>query len=210
MNHLILIRHAQSEHHIQGLTGGWTDTPLSPLGRAQARNVADHCRQRFAGKPSPFLFSSDLARSAQTAAFVASALGVESRLEPALRELNNGIAAGLTHAEAKRIELPITEPVVDWVPYPEAESWRMMTERVFAVMEWIERACSSTAAVVVVTHGNAGVAVINWWLRLCEPCRQGLSFELDPASISELTINSWRERTIVRINDTSYLKGIDA
>jgi len=207
MNRLILIRHAQSEHHIHGLTGGWTDTPLSPLGRIQARNVADYCRQRFAGQPSPCLFSSDLARAAQTAAYVASALGVESRLEPTLRELNNGIAAGLTHAEAKQIERPMTEPVVDWAPYPEAESWRMMMDRVFAGMDRIARACPST--VVVVTHGNAGVAVIQWWLGLCERCRQGISFELDPASVSELALNSWQERTIVRLNDTSHLQAND-
>ena len=204
MKRLILIRHAQSEHHLQGLTGGWTDTPLSQLGRVQARLLADHCRHRLAGEPSLFLFSSDLARAAQTAEYVAAALNVECRLEPALRELSNGVAAGLTHAAAKRMERPRTEPAIDWVPYPAAESWRMMTERVFAGMERIARACPSTA--VVVTHGNAGVAVIQWWLRLGERCRQGISFELDPASVSELAINPWQERTIVRLNDTSHLQ----
>ncbi len=76
--------------------------------------------------------------------------------------------------------------------------------RVFAGMDRIDRACPSTA--VVVTHGNAGVAVIQWWLRLDEHCRQGISFELDPASVSELAINAWQERTIVRLNDTSHLQ----
>ncbi len=204
MHRLILIRHAQSEHHIQGLTGGWTDLPLSQLGRAQARVLAASCRHRLAGEPSLCLFSSDLARAAQTAAYVAAALGVDVQLEPALRELNNGIAAGLTCDAAKRIELPMTEPVIDWVPYPKAESWRMMNDRVFAGMDRLEHACPSTA--VVVTHGNAGVAVIQWWLRLSERCRQGISFELAPASFTELAINPWQERTIVRLNDTSHLQ----
>ncbi len=204
MKRLILIRHAQSEHHLQGLTGGWTDTPLSQLGRAQASVLADLCRKRLAGEPSLCLFSSDLARAAQTAEYVAAALGIACRLEPALREIGNGVAAGLTHDAAKRIELPMTEPAIDWVPYPEAESWRMMTARVFAGMDRIDRACPSTA--VVVTHGNAGVAVIQWWLRLDERCRQGISFELDAASVSELAINAWQERTIVRLNDTSHLQ----
>ena len=204
MHRLILIRHAQSDHHIRGLTGGWTDTPLSQLGRAQASALAEHCRQRLAGERSLLLFSSDLARAVQTAEYVGAALGVACRLELALRELGNGVAAGLTQEEAKRIELPRTEPAIDWVPYPEAESWRMMAERVFAGMERIDRACPSTA--IVVTHGNAGVAVIQWWLRLCERCREGISFELDPASVSELAINAWQERTIVRLNDTGHLQ----
>lgn len=204
MNRLILIRHAQSDHHLQGLTGGWTDTPLSQLGRVQASLVADRCRQRLAGESQFVMWSSDLLRAAQTAASIADALGIACQLEPDLRELNNGGAAGLTHVEAKRIELPPTEPSIDWVPYPGAESWRMMTMRVFAVMDRLDQACPSTA--IVVTHGNAGVAVIQWWLRLSECCRQGISFELDPASISELAINAWQERTIVRLNDTSQLQ----
>jgi broad specificity phosphatase PhoE len=204
MNRLILIRHAQSEHHVQDLTGGWTDTPLSGLGHAQAGMVADHCRQRLAGEVSLSLFSSDLTRAAQTAGYLAAALGVECRLEPGLRELNNGAAAGLTRAEAKRLELPVTEPAMDWVPYPGAESWRMMVDRVSAAMDRIDRSCPATA--VVVTHGNAGVAAIQWWLRLCESCRQGISFELDAAGVTELALNAWQERMIVRLNDTCHLQ----
>lgn len=202
MNRLILIRHAQSEHHLQGLTGGWTDTPLSPLGRAQASAVAEQCRRGLAGERALCLCSSDLARAAQTAAYVAAALGVACRLEPALRELNNGVAAGLTLDQAQRIERPRTAPALDWVPYPEAESWRMMTQRVFAGLERLDRACPGTA--VVVTHGHVGVAVIQWWLRLGERCREGISFDLAPASVSELALNAWQERTIVRLNDVSW------
>ena len=80
----------------------------------------------------------------------------------------------------------------------------MMTAGVFAGMGRIDRACPSTVAVI--THSNAGVAVIQWWLRLDERCRQGISFELDPARVSELAINAWQERTIVRLNDTSHLQ----
>ncbi len=203
MNRLVLIRHAQSEHHIRKLTGGWTDTPLSQLGRAQAQAVAGSCRELLAHETSLCIVSSDLTRAAQTAAYVANALHLAVQLVPALRELNNGTAAGLTQAEAQHIELPMTQPGIDWVPYPQAESWHMMQERVFAAMDQI--AASRPSTIVVVTHGNAGVVVIQWWLRLCAACRQGVSFELDPASISELTINHWQERTIVRLNDIRHL-----
>lgn len=204
MKRLILIRHGQSEYHICGLTGGWTDTPLTPLGRTQAQAAAERCRQLVAAEPSLCLYSSDLLRAAQTAEYVASALGSKCQLDPALREINNGIAAGLTWEEAKKIEMPPTEPNWDWLPYPEAESWSMMTARVFAGMERLERACPTTA--VVIAHGIAGVAVIQWWLRLEEHARQNISFELDAASVTELGISAYKERTIVRLNDTAHLQ----
>ena len=34
---IIIVRHGQSEHHVRGLTGGWTDTPLTALGHGQRR-----------------------------------------------------------------------------------------------------------------------------------------------------------------------------
>ena len=110
MNRLILVRHGQSEHHILGLTGGWTETPLTPLGRVQAQAAAERCRQLLLDDSSVCLFSSDLLRASQTAAYVAEALRTECRLEPGLREINNGVAVGLTWQEAKQIELPETEP----------------------------------------------------------------------------------------------------
>ncbi len=53
---------------------------------------------------------------------------------------------------------------------------------------------------------HLGVALIHWWLRLSERCRQGISFELDPASFTELAINPWQERTVVHLNDTRHLQ----
>ena len=204
MHRLILIRHGQSEHHIQGLTGGWTDTPLTPLGKVQAQAAAERCRLLVLKDPSLCLFSSDLLRAAQTAAYVTDALQVACTLEPGLREINNGVAVGLTWQEAKKIERPETEPFLHWIPYPDAESWSMMTERVFAAMERLAATCPFTA--IVVTHGIAAVAVIQWWLRLDPRCRQGISFELDAASVTELGTNARRERTIVRLNDTAHLE----
>ena len=208
MQRLIVIRHAQSEHHVRGLTGGWTDTALSEQGRAQAELLARRCGQRFGEETDLHLYSSDLARAAETAGFLSRALGVPVQLEPALREMNNGIAAGLSVEEARRLELPATEPAAEWVPYPGAESWRRMTERVFAGMSRIEERCPGTA--LVVTHGNAGIAVIQWWLRLCQGCRAGISFDLDPASISVFELNAWQERTITSLNDTAHLAAIEA
>ena len=206
MNRLIVVRHGQSEHHVQGLTGGWTDTELTPLGRDQALAAAALCRELLADSPPPHLYSSDLLRAAQTADCVAAVCGWSVVAEPALREINNGVAVGLTWQEAKRIELPLTEPRQHWRTYPGAETLHSMRARVISGMERIELECPLTA--VVVTHGIAAVAVIQWWLRLCEPCSAGVSFELDAASISVLGTNSHGERTIERLNDCGHLVGL--
>src|SRR6266540_5612451 len=95
---LVVVRHAQSEHHVRGLTGGWTDTGLTELGHEQALLLAARLKAELAGAPIT-LYVSDLRRCLETAAPIAQAVGTEIVREPRLREHNNGAAAGLTVAE---------------------------------------------------------------------------------------------------------------
>ena len=104
----------------------------------------------------------------------------------------------------KQVE-SFSSPTDDWIPYSEAESWRMMTNRIFKCMDQLSRNTSPIA--IIVSHGNAGIAIIQWWLQLAESCRSGISFDLDPCSISHLSVNSYGERTIVKLNDTCHLQG---
>jgi len=50
MKPIILVRHAQSQHHVNGLTGGWTDTGLTDLGRRQAAYLVSRLKQELEGK----------------------------------------------------------------------------------------------------------------------------------------------------------------
>ncbi len=203
MKELIIVRHGQSEQHVGDVTGGWTDTAMTELGYRQAHLTA----QRLATgtkERSLRILSSDLVRAAETARIIGEAFGINPTLHKELRELNNGDAAGATLAQAQKMSLPVSHPTIDWVPYPGAESWRMMTNRIFGFMEHVAPQIEQTA--LVVTHGNSGIAVVQWWLRLCEADRSGISFELDVCSITRLTINSWDERTIAKLNDTSHLE----
>ncbi len=202
MKELVLVRHGQSEHLVSDLTGGWTDTPLTATGCEQAERTGKMLRETLDQTPS--LVSSDLSRAAMTAQIIGRCIGGELVMSRELRELNNGMAAGLTKLQAEKIGHPVTTPAVDWVPYPGAESWRMMTSRVFKQLDALAATIDGTA--VIVTHANSGIAVIQWWLRLNEAERAGTSFELDPCSITWLTTNVWQERTIVKLNDTSHLR----
>ncbi|MCS6845218.1 MAG: histidine phosphatase family protein [Caldilineales bacterium] len=93
---LLLLRHGETEWN---LTGRWqgqaADTPLTDLGRQQARIVA----QRLRSYPIQAIYSSDLARAFETAQIVGEALGLAPIPEPGLRESDIGAWMGLTWEE---------------------------------------------------------------------------------------------------------------
>ncbi len=92
-----MIRHGETAWNAEGRVQGQTDTPLSPVGEAQARAVG----AALAGERFAALYASDLARVRQTAAPAASALGLEVRLDAGLRERHYGKFETLTYAEAR-------------------------------------------------------------------------------------------------------------
>ena len=101
-------------------------------------------------------------------------------------------------------ELARTEPAVDWRAYPEAETWREMTDRAAQCMERLARRSSPTA--IVVSHAGSATAVVKWWLRLPEPMQHVVHFEFRPCSVTELVESEWGERVLVRLNDTAHLR----
>lgn len=201
MRELIIVRHGEAEHMVNGLTGGWTDSHLTDLGQRQAR-LTGPCLADLVGDRLFQFYSSDLARAAETAELIAQSLPVGPILVPDLRELNNGEAANLTTEEAAEIANPLTEPLIDWVPYPGAESWRDMSRRVVAFMGSIREGEDLT---MLVLHGGSANAAILWWLGLGIG-EANVSFELDPCSISRFNINRWDERNVVKVNDTAHLR----
>ncbi|MGC8861973.1 MAG: histidine phosphatase family protein [Armatimonadota bacterium] len=203
MEELIVVRHGEAEHMVRGLTGGWTDTPLTEAGRKQALLTGDYLADIVAGR-SVRLYASDLIRAAQTAEIIGESIGVKPILAAALRELNNGKAAGLTVEEAMNVANPPTEPLVDWAPFAGAETWRQMSERVESFLEEISG--TSPEVTILVAHGGSGNAAICWWLRL-EIGQHNISFQLDPCSVSRLNTTRYGERNVAKINDTAHLAG---
>jgi 2,3-bisphosphoglycerate-dependent phosphoglycerate mutase len=91
---VILVRHGQSAAYVEGtpfpLIDGQGDPPLSPLGRFQARQIAE----RLASEPLSALYVTSLQRTHQTAAPLAERLGLRVRVEPDLREVHLGEGEG--------------------------------------------------------------------------------------------------------------------
>lgn len=93
---LILLRHGETEWNLSGRWQGQAaDTPLTALGREQARIVA----RRLRSYPIDAIYSSNLLRAFETAEIVGQALGVAPIAEPALRESDIGAWTGLTWDE---------------------------------------------------------------------------------------------------------------
>lgn len=196
LKQLVFIRHGESVHHVTGMTGGWTDLPLTDHGLRQAEATAAHLATFAQGWP---VFTSDLCRAAGTAAAIARALATTPIPEPLLREINNGAATGLSAEAAQAIARPAParfDP--DWSAYEGGETYRLLASRMSLALASVEAQAADRA--VLVGHGFSGALLIKAWLGIAEATN--LSLRLEPASVSEMCINQWGERQLTRLNAT--------
>jgi probable phosphoglycerate mutase len=91
----LLIRHGESEWNAASRWQGHADPPLSERGRGQARDRA----QSLAKERIDALYTSDLKRAMETAAFLGEVLGKTPIVNARLRELDIGEWEGLVRAE---------------------------------------------------------------------------------------------------------------
>ena len=96
MTTLLLARHGETDWNREGRWQGGSDTSLNERGREQARELAQQLDSVDA------IYSSDLARAAETAAIIAGTLGVEVRVDPRLRERSFGDWEGLNAEEIEQ------------------------------------------------------------------------------------------------------------
>ncbi len=86
MKTLFLIRHGENIWNREHRLGGWTDVPLTPLGRAQAAGL----RPQLAGERFDAVWASDLVRAWKTAELA----GFAPERTPQLREIHFGRLEG--------------------------------------------------------------------------------------------------------------------
>jgi 2,3-bisphosphoglycerate-dependent phosphoglycerate mutase len=188
---IVFVRHGQDE---RGYRGGWSQRGLVPEGHAQAVALAETLRERW--QPLKHLISSDLPRAAETAAPIATALGLAVHDDPAWRETNNGELAGMHNDEAS-VRYPglyFASLAMD-EPYPGGESPRQNFERIAATFR---RLCKQIEAgalpdnVLVVTHGGV-INIVYHLLHGKEWNNKNSSFPAATASIHEITrrSNGW-------------------
>ena len=201
---ILLIRHGQPTHHTEHLTGGWTDSTLTALGRQQMLGVGEGLKIDFATRPKPLLYTSDLRRAVQSAELIAQVLGVqEVKQFHFLREKNNGKAANLTEQEAKKFfRRPPTETALDHANYEGGETRREFFHRVATGMN---KLALGERDIIIVAHKGTIQNIVFWWLGfdIAEIADKKFSVDVRPGSVTALGINHWHEHALFMLNETS-------
>jgi broad specificity phosphatase PhoE len=92
-----LIRHGQTDYNVQHRWQGHMDVALNQAGLDEAQRLAEH----LANAPFTVIYTSDLARAADTAAPLAAKLGLTPIPDARLREIKLGVFEGRTSDEIK-------------------------------------------------------------------------------------------------------------
>jgi probable phosphoglycerate mutase len=205
-NHTTIIyavRHGETEWNLVGKQQGQLNSPLSDAGVKQARLLAEG----LGGREIQVLYSSDLGRALETAGVIGAALGLETQVDPRLRERHLGSLQGLTW-EAFRSRFPEEAARAESgdpdYACPGGESPRERHQRCVAC-------CAELAArhpggrILVVTHGGVVNSLFHHALgiELGQPRR----FSNVNAAINSFSVTGdrWRLDTW---GDISHMRGM--
>ncbi|MBI2706268.1 MAG: histidine phosphatase family protein [Actinobacteria bacterium] len=199
---ILLVRHGESQAHVEGesfrMVDGHGDPPLSEDGREQAERVGE----RLANERIDAIYVTNLRRTAETAAPLADRLGLEPIVEPDMREVFLGEWEGGLFRQKVAERDPIAVRMFQeqrWDVIPGAESSEALAVRVRRAIERIAVAHPDQRVALFAHGGTIGTA-------LCEATHaDSWSFVgSDNGAISHLVITP--DRWILRrFNDTAHL-----
>ena len=159
--YLYLVRHGQSVGNVRGVFYGWSDHPLTDLGREQARQAAEALKEVSFAR----CLSSDMSRAWDTALICAEGRGVTVEAEPRLREQDMGEMEDMPFEEGfARWGDDFPRMLGDWVnvPPPGGEPVARMKERVGAVVdELVDR---GEDALIVAHNGSLSLILSHFGL----------------------------------------------
>ena len=194
---ILLIRHAAHVELGRTLSGRRNDVALSPAGLEQAAILAD----LLGTQPIAAIYSSPRERAWYTARDIAEPHDLQVTIEEGLEEVDFGEWTGRSFAELE------AEP--EWRHWNEArgsarcpggESMAEAAARAVAALESAAR-LHEGRTVVAVSHCDIIRAVLAHYLGL--PLDHVLRFDIEPASVSRLTLGSWGGR-VGSINERLY------
>ncbi len=189
---LILVRHAEVEAPYQRVFGGRIDMGISARGRSQAQALAQFLAVHA---PSPdALYASPMRRVRQTLAPYRDNGAPEPRELAELREVDFGDWTGLTYEQVLERFGVSADAWLDQLcadAIPNAEPSGAYRARIAAVLERILGA-HPQGTVTVFCHG--GVIRMMLALLLDLPFVKTAAFQIDYASVTELSVSAERRR----------------
>lgn len=200
---LLCIRHGQSVANSEGRVQGQLDSPLTDLGREQARALARRLVRE--GWSLPAIHTSDLSRAAETAQILGEALRAPVFPDERLREHDVGILTGLTIAQIEQQNPEITRALQHdpaWSVVPGQESKEVFLQRVVSMLDQIRSSYSQEQAVVVVSHGRTLGMILIHLLGL-DPDRR-IPFRFGNTSLSVVEVYQHRN-LLASLNDLCHL-----
>lgn len=154
----ILVRHGESEGNRDRRFTISTETPLTDLGREQARRAGRHIRRHFTPE---VIVSSPYARARETASIISAELKLPIEIEHDLHERDLGCLKGQSYNALR--ELVRTDPNYDptngWAWKPEGgESYEDVRRRVIVAIQSLRQRYAGRE-IVVVSHGGVMLSV---------------------------------------------------
>ncbi|WP_402463738.1 histidine phosphatase family protein [Isoptericola aurantiacus] len=206
---VLVVTHPEAAHHVDGVVGGQFDSELTAEGRDDAERIAAVLAGRVGVEGSRAVISSDLRRTAQTAAVIGDVLGVEPDLDGRLREKSYGVAGG--RAQSWLDERFVPPPAVgDRLRHHEgvdgAETRLEVACRVYEAMTDV--LARDVDDLVVVTHGYAATFVVAAWIGMPIEAAGHVAFPVCSGSITTLREDPFfHNRAVTAVGETAHLVG---
>jgi 2,3-bisphosphoglycerate-dependent phosphoglycerate mutase len=193
---ILLIRHGESEADILKVHEGRADFSLTELGNRQVSKMAERVKNEFAPE---IIWASTLKRAKETATILADVVGCKINFEDDLMEHNNGVLAGLSFEEAKKIPAP-KYPHESVENGESAIEFRMRMEMIFSR---ILASSTNYQRIAIVAHGGVIHNLLHSYLKL--PIYSDFGFYTGDTGIHLLEMNE-KGRFVKFLNDTNHIK----
>jgi probable phosphoglycerate mutase len=195
---LVLVRHGVTAHTGPLLSGRMPGIDLSDKGIEQAQAAAE----RVAVLTVAAVYASPIERTTQTAAYIATRLGLDVRPLPGVIEADYGDWTGGKIADlAKTDEWKVVQAAPSRAVFPGGESLRAMQSRMVEALDEIV-AAHPHETVVVVSHADPIKSAIAHYTGMHLDLFQRL--HVSPASVTVLDFHAYGA-LLVKCNDTGGL-----
>ena len=202
MKRIFTVQHPQSEHHINGMVGSWTDWNLTELGVQQAMRIGEKLKRELSGCEAA-LYTSDLKRAKQTADIIGERLSVVPFVRPELRERNLGKCCGKS-VQWLREHIECDERTIDDRLFSDAESRRDAWNRLKPFFDQVMAADSGH--IVIVSHGDLLSAFNAMFLGLGAESMDFCELFGFAGGVSQMIVRDDGRRVIKRISDMSFVQ----